>query len=132
MTIMHTADAVFELLSLNVETNSLGTIGYTNSSGQWHRIHGPALIFPSGTKYWYQNGQLHRLDGPAVENADGEKFWYQNGQRHRVDGPAVELADGGVEYWIRGVSFNEAEFNTARALLSMKFILLMVDAVRTR
>lgn len=132
MTIMHTADAVFELLSLNVEFNSHGTMGYSNSRGQWHRIHGPALIFPSGTKYWYQNGQLHRLDGPAVENADGEKFWYQNGQRHRVDGPAVERADGSVEYRICGITFNEDEFNTARALLSMKFNLLLVGAACTR
>lgn len=129
---MHTADMVFELLSLNVEFSPLGTISYSNSRGQWHRIHGPALIFPSGTKYWYQNGQRHRLEGPAIENADGDKFWYQNGQRHRVDGPAVELADGGVEYWARGVSFNEDEFNTARVLLSMKFIVLLVDTACTR
>lgn len=132
MTNMHTADTVFELLRLNVEINSKGTVCYSNSRGQWHRIHGPALIFPSGTKYWYQNGQLHRLDGPAIENADGDKFWYQNGQLHRVDGPAVERADGSVEYRIYGVKFNEDEFNTARALLSLKFFLLLVDTARTR
>ena len=111
MSNMHTADAVFELLHLNVGTNSMGAVIYTNSRDQWHRIHGPALIFPSGTKYWYQNGQLHRTDGPAVEYSDGSKFWYQNGQRHRLGGPAVELADGSVEYWIRGVTFNEGEIH---------------------
>ena len=132
MTDMHTADTVFELLSLNVEFNTHGTMGYSNSLGQWHRIHGPALIFPGGTKYWYQNGQLHRLDGPAVEHSCGFRAWYQNGLLHRLDGPAVEHADGSVEYRICGITFNEDEFNTALALLSMKFILLLVGAACTR
>ena len=129
---MHTADTVFELLSLNVEFNTHGTMGYSNSLGQWHRIHGPALIFPSGTKYWYQNGQLHRTDGPAALYARGDHVWYYDGAPHRLDGPAVELADGGVEYWIGGVSFTEDEFTTARVMLSLKFVLALVGTACTR
>ena len=82
------ATALFELLSLECRVNSYGTTTYHNS-----------------------NGQLHRIHGPAVEYSDGSKFWYQNGQRHRLGGPAVELADGSVEYWIRGVTFNEGEIH---------------------
>ena len=44
-----------------------------------------------GNKRWYNStGQYHRLDGPAVELVDGGKAWYQNGKTHRLDGPAVE------------------------------------------
>jgi hypothetical protein len=31
-----------------------------------HREDGPAVIWPHGTKEWYQNGVLHREDRPAV------------------------------------------------------------------
>jgi hypothetical protein len=54
-----------------------------------HRVDGPALIYPNGTKEYYQDGQLHRMDGPAIEHADGTKEYYQNNLRHREDGPAV-------------------------------------------
>ena len=29
---------------------------YTNEKGQWHREDGPAVIFGTGTKWWYLNG----------------------------------------------------------------------------
>lgn len=33
----------------------------------------------NGIKYWYQNRKLHRIDGPAIEYPDGTKEWYING-----------------------------------------------------
>jgi len=40
----------------------------------------PAIIYPDGTQFWYQNGELHRLDGPAIIYPDGTQLWYQNGE----------------------------------------------------
>ena len=40
------------------------------------------------------NGKLHRTDGPAIEYPDGSNYWYQNDRRHRTDGPAVIHPDG--------------------------------------
>jgi len=31
-----------------------------------------------GTRVWWKRGKLHRLDGPALEHPDGSKFWYVN------------------------------------------------------
>jgi hypothetical protein len=42
----------------------------------YHRLDGPAVEWPNGTKAWYVNGKLHRTDGPAVEYIDGRKSWY--------------------------------------------------------
>ena len=94
MTDAMTEDALFELLSLECRVNSYGSTSYHNSNGQFHRIHGPAIEYSSGSRDWYQNGRRHRVAGPAVEHPDGSKSWYQNGQRHRVDGPAFECPDG--------------------------------------
>lgn len=33
-----------------------------------------------GTKYWCQNGKWHRLDGPAIEYPSGTKEWYIDGE----------------------------------------------------
>lgn len=54
---------------------------YYSSSGQLHRVDGPAVECENGTKYWCQNGQLHRLDGPAFEGANGEKIWFIRGEK---------------------------------------------------
>jgi len=57
----------------------------------------------SGNKYWLNSkGKRHREDGPAMEWPDGSKFWYQNGEQHREDGPAVEFANGGNFWFING------------------------------
>ena len=83
------SDALAELLTLTLGVDNQGTCTYRNSSGQRHRIWGPAVEYPDGTRMWYQNDQPHRTDGPAVECADGYKEWWLNGQRHRTDGPAT-------------------------------------------
>lgn len=51
------------------------------------------IIYPNGTKVWYQEDKLHRLDGPAIEHFYGRKEWWINGLRHREDGPAIEYVN---------------------------------------
>jgi len=55
-----------------------GNVEYFNENGQTHRLGGPAIIWPDGTKFWYVNGKQQRLDGPAVEFSDGSKEWWVN------------------------------------------------------
>lgn len=54
-------------------------------------------------KIYRLNNLHHRMDGPAVEYPSGSKFWYQNGRPHREDGPAREYASGYKEFWINGI-----------------------------
>ena len=68
--------ALFEALALDCRVGTDGTVRYYNSSGQLHRVYGPAIECPNGYRAWYQNGQLHRLNGPAVEWPDGTHRWY--------------------------------------------------------
>ena len=44
---------------------------YFNNEGQYHKIDGPAVIWPDGYKAWYKDGQRHRIDGPAAIWANG-------------------------------------------------------------
>ena len=103
-------DVLFELLTLDCRIDEYGTVHYYNSSGELHRVHGPAIEWADGKREWCQNGLLHRLDGPAVVCSDGEKFWCQNGQLHRLDGPAVEWPDGTCTWFIDGKALTEAEW----------------------
>ena len=48
MTEAMTELALFELLSLECCVNSYGTTIYRNSSGQLHRVHGPAIVYSDG------------------------------------------------------------------------------------
>ena len=75
---MASDNALAELLTLNCRIGQFGETIYTNSEGQLHRVHGPALIFSNGDAWWYQNGQLHREDGPAVIYANGQQRWFLN------------------------------------------------------
>ena len=72
-------DALIDALSGYVDTWSDGTVVYRNAARQPHRLDGPAVIYPSGTRAWYQNGRLHRTDGPAVVRADGSSDWFLRG-----------------------------------------------------
>ena len=74
-------DALAELLTLSVEADEYGTTYYRNQLGQFHRVHGPAVIYSDGSKHWCIMGQRHRTDGPAVEWSDGVNWWFMNGQR---------------------------------------------------
>ena len=72
--------ALFEVLSLTRLEHDNGTVIYRNHLGERHRVHGPAIIYPSGTCAWYQNGKLHRENGPAIIYAVGICFWYLQGR----------------------------------------------------
>ena len=78
-------------------------------SGQWHRVHGPAITYPDGTDFWYQHGERHRVDGPAITSPDGYEAWWQQGKLHRVGGPAVTYLDGDREWWINDIQVTEFE-----------------------
>ena len=76
-----THDVLIDALRGSIETTVDGIIVYRNAEGLRHRIGGPAIIYPNGTRYWVQNGVLHRLDGPAVENVvRGVRIWYIYGK----------------------------------------------------
>ena len=100
--------------------------------GKYHRLDGPAVIYPDGTeewcqngdlhrdndlpartypsgggKEWYKNGYRHREDGPAIIYADGQKEWYLNGKLHRLDGPAIIHPDGGEAWYLNGKEHRE-------------------------
>lgn len=74
-------------------------ICFTDNTGLFHRVDGPAVECNNGTVEWYMNGVRHRVDGPAVEHATGDKEWFANGKLNRENGPAVEYSDGTVEWW---------------------------------
>ena len=126
-------DELVELLTLTLTVNQHGTRIYSNSQGLRHRVHGPAIEYVNGAKYWYLNGQRHRTtvpaiewvngdkewlldgqhhrtDGPAVEWANGYKVWYLNDQIHRIDGPAIEYATGTRVWYLNGQQLSEEEF----------------------
>lgn len=75
-------DLLIEVLTCTVEVTQLGLTIYKNAAGQFHRTDGPAILYPSGTKEWYQNGLRHRLNGPAVVLPNGTVFWYIKGQKY--------------------------------------------------
>ena len=67
---------LFGALKYHVVVSAItGVRKYYNNAGVLHREEGPAIIWPNGTKLWYQNGDLHRTDGPAVEWSDGGREW---------------------------------------------------------
>ena len=74
-----TEAALFELLSLECRVDHNGTTHHYNTRWQLHRVHGPAVVCPSGYRAWYQSGQLHRLDGPAVDFGNDAYMWYIDG-----------------------------------------------------
>ena len=77
--------ALAELLTLTMEVNDNGATIYRNQHGHCHRIHGPAVIWADGEKWWIQHGQLHRTDGPAIEWSHGGMSWYLNNERLTAD-----------------------------------------------
>ena len=63
-----------------METAKFGIKRWKNSNGQYHRIGGPAIVWPDGYKAWLINGKRHRLNGPAIMYADGTYYWYAKGE----------------------------------------------------
>jgi hypothetical protein len=71
------------------------------------------VVQPDGViEYKLCNGRglLHRLDGPAMECPNGTKIWYYYGQKHRFDGPAIELPNGTREFFIRDEEYSESDY----------------------
>ncbi len=62
------------------EIDEYGSIYFYNNKGQYHRIDGPAIELPYGTKKWYLNGKPHRENGPAIEYKTEYKSFYINGK----------------------------------------------------
>ena len=76
------SSAVFEEIQLRKKVNDLGDIRYYNKDGQLHRICGPAIVWSSGTMWWFCHGKRHRINGPAIEQSDGKMRWYINGTEY--------------------------------------------------
>ena len=75
-------DQLAEELTLRRKVGEDGIIQYLNERGELHRIYGPAVIYPNGYEFWFQNGRLHRLDGPAVIHINGFRFWFIDGIKY--------------------------------------------------
>jgi len=60
------------------------------------------LIIKAGIKFIYKDNKLHNDIGPAVEFPSGTKWWCNNGKWHNTEGPAIENADGTFGYWVNG------------------------------
>lgn len=52
---------------------------FLDDEGLYHSDDGPALIFTSGSYFYYYHGGLHRIDGPAVNWHHGKKEWFIHG-----------------------------------------------------
>ena len=50
-------DTVFELLSLECLVDSDGAAYYYNAQGNLHRVYGPAIEYPDGSREWFINGK---------------------------------------------------------------------------
>jgi hypothetical protein len=72
---------------------------WKDKQGRFHRLRGPAIIYPNGDMAWYRHGQLHRDDGPAIVYVNGDESWYKHGKLHRDDGPARIWSSEGIEEW---------------------------------
>jgi hypothetical protein len=57
-------------------TDEYGNVNWLDEQGLYHRLDGPALITPLGSRHWFHHGSLHRAAGPAVELRGGERWWY--------------------------------------------------------
>jgi hypothetical protein len=68
----------------------------------FHRVAGPAVIWPDGSHEWYLHGQFHRVAGPAEIWTDGTQVWRLHGQLHRADGPAIIYTDGRQSWYVQG------------------------------
>ena len=51
----------------NPEIDANGDKVWRNAQGQVHNEDGPAVIYQSGSQYWYIHGKFHRENGPSDE-----------------------------------------------------------------
>ena|ERR1019366_2749281 len=92
-----------------------GRTEYKNADGEYHRIGGPAIVYPNGgSQYWFINGIHTRDDGPATVEENGNRFWRKNGVLHRENGPAEETRDH-RRWYLDGKQYSEQSFNEEMA-----------------
>ena len=99
---------VFDALKYRIEIDSFGVRRSYNAAGMLHHENAPAVVWPGGTKEWYQTGLRHRTDGPAVEWSGGYK-----------------------EYWVDGSYYYESEFN-AKFLNNLNGKIVEIDGKQYR
>ena len=63
-------------------------------------------------EYWLEPFKIRHCEtGPAVIWDSGSRFFFVNNKRHRINGAAIELCDGEKEYYIHGKQyFSELEY----------------------
>lgn len=49
------------------------------SDGTKHRDFGPAVVYITGKKIWYQHGKVHRENGSAIESPCGMNMYWLDG-----------------------------------------------------
>jgi hypothetical protein len=98
---------------LTKTTYANGTIHYLNTKGQYHRIGGPAVIYPSGSQFYWVNGKRHRTDGPAKIFGTGSQEYWVKGKLHRIEGPAIIHPDGFQFYYVDDVKYIKDEYPKA-------------------
>jgi len=67
------------------------------------------IVIFCNVKFWYLNDQKHRINGPAVEYPSGSKEWWIKGKLHREDGPACEYVNGDKYWFLNGIEVKEEE-----------------------
>ena len=96
---------------VRVELGVDGETRFLDKLNRLHRVSGPAIVWPSGRREWWERGYRHRPDGPAIEHPDGTCEWFSFDLRHRLDGPAVTRLGGEVEYWYEDQQLTKSEFD---------------------
>lgn len=76
----------------NPHIDDHGDQTWRDDFGRLHRDSGPAIIFKSGTRLWYQHGRAHRIDGPARIWADGRVQWCLDGYIYTFEEWLKEVA----------------------------------------
>jgi hypothetical protein len=65
----------------NPKISETGTQRWYNEKGELHRDDGPAIIYPNGDKYFYQNGKLrvvHYAEGGCESYDNDGKLMYMS------------------------------------------------------
>jgi hypothetical protein len=67
------------------------------------------MVTGNGAKIWYLNNSFHRVDGPAIIFPTGDESWYLHGKRHCEVGPAIDWIDMECGWFLHGeeLTFNQ-------------------------
>lgn len=70
-------------MSIKISMDSV--LFWKNEKGEVHREKGPAFIRTDGYLEYRFNDVTHRLDGPAVIWPDGSKYYYLYGEEYKKE-----------------------------------------------